>query len=331
MLAISQIDINKIINWAEIVQVIEQAFAALSTGKANIPLRSTLSVPDYAGALLTMPGFVGAGEETEAGLAVKLVSVFEGNPARQLPLIHGLVILLDATSGRPLALFEGGHLTALRTGAASGVATKHLARDNAAIVALFGAGVQAVTQLQAVCAVRQVSEIRVYSRTPERTASFSQQMQAVLNIPVKAVDSPNVAVSGADIVITATTSPTPVFADAELAPGVHINGIGSYRPEMREVPGDTVSRAVVVVDAREGCLAEAGDLLIPLKEGKFVPEQIYAELGEICAGLKPGRAALGTDTITFFKSVGNAVQDVALARYLYAKAQQMGLGQRVNL
>lgn len=333
MLAVSQADIAKILDWGEAVQTIEAAFAALSTGHATVPLRGGLPVPEYDGLLLMMPGLISStsGLTDEAGLAVKMVSVFGSNPARHLPLIHGLVVLFEPDTGRPLALFDGGTLTAIRTGAASGVATKHLARADASVVALFGAGVQAETQLWAVAAVRPVRAVRVWSRDQAKAAGFCQKMQTALKVPVALAASGRDALTHADIIITATTSSTPVFDDADVPDGVHINGVGSYTQLMREVPGETVARATVVVDARAGALAEAGDLLIPISEGKFDASHIYAEIGEICAGLKPGRAGLSHEAITFFKSVGNAVQDVAMARYLYAKARAAGLGQQVAL
>lgn len=333
MLAINQADIAKILDWGEAVQTIEAAFAALSTGHANVPLRVGLPVPAYDGLLLTMPGLISSanGQPDEAGLAVKMVSVFGRNPARQLPLIQGLVVLFEPDTGRPLALFDGGTLTAIRTGAAGGVATKHLAHADASIVALFGAGVQGETQLLAVAAVRPIRQVRVWSRNQQKAELFCQKMQAALKIPVTRAASEGEALAHADIVITATTSFTPVFEDADIADGVHINGVGSYTHAMREVPGETVARATVVVDAKEGAMAEAGDILIPMSEGKFNASHIYAEIGELCAGLKRGRTGLSHDAITFFKSVGNAVQDVAMARYLYSKARAAGLGQTVAL
>lgn len=332
MLAISIQHITQLLDWPEVIETIAQAFAALSIGKATIPLRNGLPVSEHDGLLLTMPGYIASAGEARAnaGLAVKMVSVFNQNPARGLPLIHGLVVLFEADTGVPLALFDGGTLTAIRTGAASGVATKLLARTDAKSVALFGAGVQAETQLQAVCAVCEIEQIRVCSRSRAKAEIFCQKMQAKLQIPVSLAVNPQEAVANADIVITATTSTTPVFADSDIRDGTHINGVGSYTPTMREIPGDTISRAVVVVDTREGALAEAGDLLIPISEGKFDTSRIYAEIGEICAGTKPGREKLGDAVITVFKSVGNAVQDVALARYLYTKAQAAGLGQKIE-
>jgi ornithine cyclodeaminase/alanine dehydrogenase-like protein (mu-crystallin family) len=331
MLAISRADIAKILDWNEVITAIEAGFVALSSGQANIPLRSGLPIPNFAGLLLTMPGFMAGASADEAGLAVKMVSVFERNPLQNLPLIHGLVVLFEPNTGRALALFDGGSLTAIRTGAASGVATKYLGRSTAKKIALFGAGVQAETQLQAVHAARPIEKVHVCSRNQAKANAFCQKMQSLLQIRVEVAVNSQVALNQADIVIAATTSPTPVFADTDLTAGVHINGVGSYKPELREIPGETVARARVVVDSRPSALAEAGDLLIPMQTGQFEATQIYAELGEICAGLKPGRSGLADTEITFFKSVGNAVQDVALARYLYNKAQATGLGQLIEL
>ncbi len=324
MLILSKEEIYQILDWNEVIEAVGQGFAALSAGIAAVPLRGVFEVPGKNAVVFTMPGFDG-----REAVAVKIVSVFRNNPAKGLPLIYGLVTLLDGNSGQPLALFDGATVTAIRTGAASGVATKYLANPGAKVLALFGSGVQAETQLRAIAAVRKLEEVLVYSRNQENSANFVQRLGQQTGLNIKLAGSSAEALQGAGIVATATTSHTPVFADREVAPGTHINGVGSFTHEMREVPGETVARAVLVVDAREGCLAEAGDVLIPLHEGLFEANHIQAELGEVIAGKHPGRSE--SDQITFFKSVGNAVQDVALASYLYQKAQILGLGVRVEL
>jgi len=324
MLILSKEEINQILDWSEAIEAIGQGFTALSAGKAAVPLRGAFEVPGKNAVLFTMPGFDG-GE----AVAIKIVSVFRDNPAKGLPLIYGLVTLLDGNSGQPLALFDGATVTAIRTGAASGVATKYLAIPEAKVLALFGAGVQAETQLLAIAAVRKLQEVRVYSRNQESATKFAERLGQQTGLNILVSRSPTETLQGAQIIATATTSSTPVFADGEVEPGAHINGVGSFTHEMREVPGETVARALVVVDAREGCMAEAGDILIPLNQGLFEASHIQAELGEVVAGKHPGRSSL--EQLTFFKSVGNAVQDVALASYLYQKAQSLGLGVRVEL
>jgi ornithine cyclodeaminase/alanine dehydrogenase-like protein (mu-crystallin family) len=266
---------------------------------------------------------------TDDQMAVKIVSVFNDNPAQGLPLIYALVVVVDAETGRPSAVMDGGYLTALRTGAASGAATDLLARSDARTAAIFGAGVQGRTQLEAVCAVRDIQKAWVFDLVPEQAQAFASQMGQALQIGVSVANTPSEAVSQADVICTATTSSAPVFEDADVRPGTHINAVGAYTPQMQEIPGETVLRAKVVIDHREASLAEAGDLLIPIEEGMIGEEHIYAELGEICAGRKPGRTS--ADEVTLFKSVGVAVQDVAAAGAVLRAAKQRGLGTEVEL
>jgi ornithine cyclodeaminase len=227
---------------------------------------------------------------------------------------------------------DGTHLTALRTGAASGAATDLLARPDARVAAIFGAGAQARTQLEAICTVRPIEKVWVYDTVPEAALAYVEEMKGhgrPVPTDVMVAASPAQAVGEADVICTATTSTTPVFDDAHLKPGVHINGIGSYTPEMQEVPAETVARARVVVDSRSASLAEAGDLIVPLAEGLITKAGIHGEIGEVAAGRISGR---GSDQeITFFKSVGVAVQDVAVADLILRRAAEMGLGVEVDL
>ncbi len=325
MLILSHRDVRQALPMREAVEAMKRAFAQLSTGQAEVPLRVPVHVPRHNGLTLFMPAYLAADDQ----MAVKMVSVFNDNPARGLPLIHALVVVIDAQTGAPVAAMEGASLTALRTGAASGAATDLLARPDAAVAAVFGAGVQGRTQLEAVCAVRPIREAWVYDVDLQRAQAYAEEMGGRLGIPVHVAASPAEAVRRADVVCTATTSTTPVFDDANVRPGTHINAVGAYTPQMREVPTETVLRARVVIDHRTASLAEAGDLLIPLREGRMTEEHIWAELGEIVAGLKPGR--LSPDEITLFKSVGVAVQDVAAAAAVLEAARRQNLGVEVPL
>ncbi len=332
MLVLSKADIYRVLDWAEAVEAVAGAFAALSTGQAHVPLRTFFPVEGQEGVLLLMPGAIQAQAGQPADqLAVKLVGIFNRNPARNLPLIFGLVTLFEAQTGRPLAVLDGSTVTAIRTGAASGVATARLAVPEARRLALFGTGAQAPAQLSAIRAVRPLEEVRVLGRDRAKTAKFAARMRAETGLDVRAVNSPAEALAGAEVVAAATTSFVPLFEDRQLAPATHINGIGAYQPTMREVPGETVARARLVVDAREAALSEAGDVLIPLKEGLFGSEHIYAELGEVVAGQRAGREGFEAGEISFFKSVGNAAQDVAMAAYLYRKARALGVGTEVEM
>ncbi len=318
-------DVRTALPMAEAVEAMKAAFAQLSAGRANVPLRTPIEVPAHNGVTLFMPAYLADDDQ----MAIKIVSVFNDNPALGLPLIHALVVVVDATTGIPRAAMDGTYLTALRTGAVSGAATDLLARSNSRVAAIFGAGAQGRTQLDAVCAVRPIEQAWVFDIKTEQAAAYADEMSAQLSRPVRVAESPTDALRQADVVCTATTSSTPVFDDADLQPGVHINAVGAYTPQMQEVPAETVERATVVIDHHESSMAEAGDLIIPIKQGRIGEDHIYAELGEIAAGLKLGRVS--EDEVTLFKSVGVAVQDVAAGGRVLAAAERLGLGVEVTL
>ena len=318
-------EVQKALPMRQAIEVVKGAFAQLSAGQADLPLRTALDVPRHNGVTLFMPAYLSADD----AMALKIVSVYDDNPDKGLPLIHALVIVIDAETGAPDAVMDGTYLTALRTGAASGAATDLLARPDARVAAVFGAGAQGRTQLEAVSAVRPIEEAWVYDLESERAQRYADEMHERLKLDVRVADSPARAVRGADVVCTATTSRAPVFADADLQPGTHLNAIGAYTPEMQEIPLETVRRAKIVIDHHEAALAEAGDLLIPMDQGIIAPDHIHAELGEIVAGTKAGRES--SEEITLFKSVGVAVQDVATATAVLEAARDSGLGTDVSL
>ncbi len=328
MLILRGADVPKALPMAEAIEAVKRGYAALSGGQAEVPLRLQLPVAPHEGVSLFMPAYVHA-EDGEA-LAVKVVSVFPHNRERGLPTIYAAVLVLEAATGRPLALLEGSTLTAIRTGAASGAATDLLARPDSRVLAVFGAGAQGRTQTEAVCTVRPIERVWIYDVDTARAEAMAAELAGRGPIPtdVRVAASPREAVAEADVICTATTSTQPVFADADLKPGVHINAIGAYTPEMVEIPPETVARAWVVVDSREAVLAEAGDLIQPLRAGRIDETHIRAELGEIVLGRQPGRTA--PEQITLFKSVGVAVQDAVTAKVALENALEQGLGQRVT-
>jgi ornithine cyclodeaminase/alanine dehydrogenase-like protein (mu-crystallin family) len=299
-------DIRRTVAMADAIKVVREALADLSTGRALVPPRTSLEAPGTRTTALVMPACLPRTER----IGVKLISLCEDNPARGLPLAQAVTIVMDAKDGTPLAVIDAGYLTAVRTGAASGVATDALARRDARVAAIFGAGVQGRAQLEAIAVVRALRKAFVFDVDAAAAAAFAKEMTARLGLEVEPAASP-AALREADIVSTATTSATPVFADGDLKNGVHINAIGSYKPHVREVPGETVRRAAVFVDDRRSALEEAGDLIIPIREGLIDEGHVRAEIGQVLAGLKPGRRA--GDEITLFKSVGNAVLDLAVA------------------
>ena len=310
------------------IKAMRRAFASLSAGRAIMPMRSQISIRQHDGVSLVMPAFVDDAEGQS--LAVKVVSLFDRNAGRGLPRIQSAVLVLSPDTGQPLALLEGAALTAIRTGAASGLATDLLARPDARTAAILGAGVQARTQLQAMCVVRAIETVWVYDPNPAAVEAFIRDMAGQGQAPpdIRPASTPREAVAEADVICAATTSRTPVFADADLKAGVHINAVGSYQPDVREVTTETVVRARVFVDSREAALQEAGDLIQPIRQGAINPDHIRAELGELVLGRARGRCC-ATD-VTLFKAVGVAVQDAAAAMEALDRAARLGSGQTVS-
>jgi len=328
MRLLTRSDVERAMPMADAIALVREAFRALSTGDAEAPLRTSVQLPEHNGVTLVMPGYVASSE----ALAVKVVSVRNRNPARGLPRVNALVLLMDPGTGEPVAVMNGRYLTALRTGAASGVATDCLARADAAVLGVVGAGAQAREQIVAVAAVRPIRRVLVYARRPEGVHALIEEMRPRMtadSIEFLAVTKADDAVREADVVCTATTSLTPVFDGAVLRPGTHVNGVGSYRPDMRELDVTTLRRAGrIVVDQRSAALAEAGELMAAIADGAIPADAVQTELGEIVAGTRPGRER--ADEITVFKSVGNAVQDAAVARAVWMRATQAGLGTQWN-
>lgn len=273
---------------------------------------------------LFMPAWDG-----NSGLGVKVVTVHGANPAQGLPAVQGTYLLIDAVSGTARALLEASALTALRTGAAGGLATDVLARADAHVVALFGAGRQARTQLLAAAAVRTLTQVRLVNRSRERALAFIAEMQPFLACPITLAASADEALVGADIVIAATSAHTPVVHGHAVSSGAHITGVGSYTATMQEVDGELVRRARVVVDQRAAALAEAGDLIIPLRAGQITASHCEIELGQVLLGVAPGRQS--DEEITFFKSVGLAAQDIVTATAIVQRAEERGMGLNIAL
>ena len=279
---------------------IDALHAAFAAELPEAPLRS--HVDTAGGALLLMPAW------GEAGVGVKLVTLTDSNPKRGLPFIHALYVLFDAETQAPVATLDGAALTALRTAAVSGVATRLLAREGASRLVLFGAGVQAFAHLEAMRAVRPIEEVVVVSRGAERAAALVERA-AEAGLPAR-IGTPS-DVSDADLICTCTTSERPVVEGEELAAGTHVNAVGAYLPTMRELDTDAVRRARVVVDTREAAFAEAGDLLIPIGEGAIGREHVRADLAELVRGAEVRTSAAD---VTVFKAVGVAFEDLIVAR-----------------
>lgn len=318
-------NVETLLDMAELIPVLEQAQVQYSRGQAVQPMRLGVHLPRHPGSLELMPGYL---EDSDA-LAVKVLTVRPENPGNGLPLIHATILLQDPSSGRLLAILDGASITTARTAAVSGVATNYLARRDAGSLAIVGTGRQARTHLWAMTVVRPIRQIRAYDRQPETAQAFKEEMEGRFALPVEITSTAEEAVRGADIVVLSTSTVEPIVQSRWVQPGMHFNSIASATTQVREMDSETIRMSKVVVDSREAALKEAGDILIPISEGLIGPDHIYAEVGEIAAGAKPGRENDGE--VTVYKSLGLAIQDVAVAKLLYEKARRAGLGTEVGI
>ena len=324
-LLLSRKDVMQVLEMKDCMEVVEKAFAELANGTAVLPLRINITPPD--GLSLYMPAYL----KELGALACKIATVYKNNPKKyNMPVIVGKVLLQDPNTGDVICIMDGGYLTAVRTGAASGVATKYLARRAKGQVAgIFGAGVQARSQLWAVALARELSKALVYDISDEAVTSFISEMSAKLSIEVIKADSADQLLEQSDIICAATSSPTPIFDGAKVKDGTHINGIGSHTPAARELDTTIIKRSMLIADSYEACLSEAGDIIIPIDEGAIDKSHMKAELGEVITGKKPARSS--DAEITLFKSNGLAIQDVATAKLVYDKAIKAGIGKKVDI
>ena len=328
MLVLTRSQIRELVPMPDAIELMKTAFAELSAGRTVSPLRTVIPNPEMEGDALFMPAYVPAMN----ALGLKTVSVFRRNPDRGLPVIHAIVSLIDPETGQPLAITDGTYLTALRTGAVSGAAADLLARPDSRVLAAIGAGAQGITQIAAVSAVRPIERViavDVNEQALERLRELLRNDWPEIEPRLETTTDAAAALREADIICTATTSRVPVFRDEDVRPGTHISAVGAYTPEMQELPAETVARATVVVDAIDAALTEAGDLIIPLRDGLVSRQHFARELGMVASGSAPGRVS--TDEITLFKSVGNAVQDVVVAKRAVDRAQEFGIGTEIDL
>ena len=326
VLIINQSEVAELLPMSECVAVMAQALATLARGEAIVPLRPVLWLPERVGALGMMPGYVGGDMQA---MGVKVVSVFPGNHGTEYDSHQGTVLLFETKHGRLLAMMDASQITAIRTAATSGVATRLLARQGASDLAILGSGVQAKSHLAAMTAVRDIQRVRVWSRNNDHAKQFAQSQSQKHGIAVEISGSVPEAVAGADIICTTTAAPEPILHGDWLEPGVHINAVGSSVAFTRELDTAAVVKSRLYIDRRESTVNEAGDFLFPRKEGAIDESHIVGEIGEILIGTVAGR---GNDNeITLFKSLGLAVEDVASAYHIYKKATVMGQGTWVEL
>jgi ornithine cyclodeaminase/alanine dehydrogenase-like protein (mu-crystallin family) len=324
VLIINQAEVHQLLPIGECMEVMAAALRALSQGKAINPLRQILHLPNKPGLLGIMPGYV----EGLNAVGLKVVSVFHNNRGTEHDSHQGAVLVFEADHGCLKAMVDASAITSIRTAAVSGVATRLLAREDAAELAILGSGVQAHAHVNAMLEARSIVRVRVWSPNPDHVKAFVRDICEQQDITVIPTTSAQEAVKGADIVCTTTSAREPVLMGEWLAPGVHINAVGSSMALARELDAEAVAKSRLFVDRRESTVNEAGDYLMARKEGTISDHHIQGEIGEILAGQIAGRQS--EDEITLFKSLGLAVEDIASAHFVYQKAMQSGLGTWVE-
>ncbi len=339
LLILTHAEVERLLPMSECISVMEEALAALARGEADQPLRTIFKPANVKGVMAMMPAFRSA--ETSAPLltrgflpgdkpmfGLKAICVFPGNAAIGKDAHQGGVMLFDGQTGEPRALVNASAITAIRTAAVSGLATRLLAREDADELAIIGAGVQARTHLSAMACVRPIRRARIAARHLESAQKLANEMQPQFPFPIEPVENAKAAVQHASVIVTATISREPVVRCEWISPGAHINAVGTYSPAAREIDTATMAAATLFVDRRESALNEAGDYLLAAKEGAIGPDHIRAELGEVLIKAHPGRTS--RDEITLFKSLGIAIEDLAAAAYVYRKAQAENAGTWVE-
>ena len=325
VLIANQDEVSELLPMNECIQVMEDTLIGLAQGDAILPLRTMLVLPDGESLMGLMPSYLGGIQS----VGVKVIAAFPKNYGTEYDAHQGVVLLFDTEKGLLRALVDGTAVTAIRTAAVSGVATKLLARKGACDLAIIGAGTQARTHLEAMLLVRDIRRVRVYSRTKESANRFAEREGERHDIVVEVTKSAQDAVRGADIVCTVTTSHKPVVEGGSISPGAHINAVGAFSPTTRELDTDAVIRSRLFVDRRESTLNEAGEFLIPREEGVIGDEHIVGEIGEVLLGRVEGRTS--GNEITLFKSLGIAVEDLAAAHHVLRRAAVSDLGTWVEI
>jgi ornithine cyclodeaminase len=313
-------DVRRLLPMGDCIALMRRTMIDVSAGRAEIPLRTVMPVPGAKGLMGLMPGALEG-----AGFGIKLVSLYPGNPAAGLSSHLGLVILFEPDHGRPVALIDAAEVTAIRTAAVSGLATGLLARDDADDLAILGSGEQAASHIEAMLCVRHVRRVRVWSRTAAHAEAFARRAGERHGLEIETAPSVRHAVAGADLVCTTTGAREPILEGAWLAPGAHVNAVGSSIPDTAEIDAELLLAARFFVDFRPSAEAEAGEYRRARAAGFIGPEHIVGEIGELAAGLVQGRRS--PQEITLFKSLGVSAEDLAVARFLLDRAQEKGVGQ----
>ena len=319
LLVLGRTDIEHVLSMEGCIAAMTDALSALAREQVHQPLRSIVRAPGA-------PGFLGLMPAWRNAFGLKAICVFPGNPARGLDAHQGVVLVSNGETGEPVAVLDASSITEVRTAAVSAVATRLLARPEAGDLAIVGAGVQARAHLTAMAAARKLRRVRLVSRSLESARRLAARANAT--VPIEVVQSVEEAVRGADLIVTATSAPEPVVRREWIAKGAHINAVGACVPRARELDTLTVAAGALFVDRRESAQSEAGDYLIPLREGAIGPDHIRGEIGEVLVGTRPGRTS--PDEITIFKSLGLAIEDLAAAELCIRTARERGVGTRVT-
>jgi ornithine cyclodeaminase len=325
MLILSQADVERLLPMRDCIEIMASTLATLARGDAVLPLRTVIRIPQTSDAFGVMPAYLG----TPKTIGAKIVSVFPGNHGTDLDSHQGAVLLFDRSNGQLAALLDATPITTIRTAAVSAVATRLLARENASALAIIGSGVQARAHVEAICAVRPITTLRVWSRDSEHARHLAAFARDRFHLDASASGTGADAVRDADIVCTVTSATSPVLLGEWLAPGTHVNAVGACTPNAQEIDSEVVVRSRLYVDRREAALKEPGDILVPLRNGEIIPEHIVAELGEVLIDRGIGRR--DEREITLFKSLGLAIEDLAAAAHVFEQAGRSGAGVSVEL
>lgn len=309
----------------DIIGVLEEAFKEQANGGVIAPDRTSVTFAEDDGWVGIMPAYIGS----LGAFSMKFVSIYRKNFEKGLPTLFSTILLSDPKTGEVVSVMDGAFITGMRTGGLGGLAAKYLSREDAHSVGIFGAGAQARTQLMALKEVRAVDDVRVYDPVTARAEVFSKEMGEIIGTPIKVSSNSSDVVRNSQIIVTVSTSKDPILDGREILPGTHINAFGNYKPNERELDTETVRKSKIFVDQRSAAMAEAGDLLIPIKEGTITEKDILGDMGEIVTGRKLGRTA--PSDITLFKSVGLAIQDCAAASLAFRAAKKKVIGTEVDL
>ncbi|MEE4197301.1 MAG: hypothetical protein V2I54_06625 [Bacteroidales bacterium] len=317
-------EIKEFYSMSKAIDAMGRAFSSLSAGESYVPLRFVSKLPTQELVMLFKPAFV----EKDQRVTIKFLTQRESGFMPGIPTIQGIVLVIDSNTGEILALMDGEYFTALRTGAASGLATRCFARKEAQVMALFGCGSQGRTQLEAVLCERGIKKVLVYDTHEQVARKFISEMEKRFS-PEMVYTTDTKKLNEADIICTATNSQKPLFRREDVKEGVHINAIGSFQPHMQELDPLLIRDARVFTDHAEPCLKESGDLIKPIREGIISESHIAGEIGDYLLDRIPGRES--DDQITLFKSVGVAIQDYAVATDIYKSSLEQGFGIEINL